>query len=304
MSEQIESAKTAVTDTMNQFSSPAQVNTTDSSFLDSNGIIAKIVFLIMVVIIFVVLFYIVVGFIRYFSAPSDNPLLVKGEMRGNNGQLVISQNPANTSAKTIMRSNNESTGIEFTWSVWLQYTGQSTNRTTTISYSPVFVKGDCSISMADNTFISVNNGPGVYFYVTDTIHLAILMDTVSSPATKMTPGASPQIIDISNIPHDQYIHLGIRCQGSNIDIYINGTIVKRQNLGNVPKQNFYDIFVCPKNGFPGNLSNLQYFSRGLSVVELNTLYQSGPNTTPVIQTGSNGSNVTALSTSWFNSFLK
>lgn len=305
MSEQIESVKNAVTDTMNQFSSPTEVNTTDSSFLDSNGIIAKIVFLIMVIIVFVILFYIILGLIRFFSAPSDNPLLVKGEMRGNNGQLVIPQNPANKSAKTIMRSNNESTGIEFTWSVWLQYTGQSTNRNTTVfSYLPVFVKGDCSIPIADNTFASINNGPGVYFYVTETIHLAILMDTVASPASKMTPGASPQIIDISNIPHDQYIHLGIRCQGSNIDIYINGTIVKRQNLGNVPKQNFYDIFVCPKNGFPGNLSNLQYFSRALSVVELNTLYQSGPNTTPVIQTGSNGSNVTALSSSWFNSFLK
>jgi hypothetical protein len=297
-----------VTDTMKQFSSPTQVATTDSSFLDSNGIIAKVVFLIMVVIIFVFLFYIIVSLIGYFSAPSENPLLINGQMNGNNGQIIIPQNPANKGSKTIIRSNNEDTGIEFTWSVWLQYTGQSTSGTSspsTITYSPVFVKGDCSLTTSNNTsFCSVNHGPGLYFYVTDSIHLAVLMDTVSTPASKMTINDSTQIIDISNLPVNQYFHLGIRCQGVNIDTYINGTIIKRQNLGNVPKQNFYDVFVCPKNGFPGYLSNLQYFSRALTVVELNTIYQSGPNKKQLVQTGSNGLNVTALSTQWFNNFLK
>ena len=297
---------TTVTDTMKQFSSPTQVATTDSSFLDSNGIVAKVVFLIMVIILFVFLFYIIVSLIGYFTSPSENPILINGQMNGNNGQIIIPQNPANKGAKTIIRSNNEDTGIEFTWSVWLQYTGQSTAGTptnTSIKYSPVFVKGDCSLT-STTSFCSVNHGPGLYFYVTDSIHLATLMDTVSSPASKMTINDTTQIIDISNLPVNQYFHLGIRCQGVNVDTYINGTIIKRQNLGNVPKQNFYDVFVCPNNGFPGYLSNLQYFSRALTVVELNTIYQSGPNKKQLIQTGSNGLNVTALSTQWFNNFLK
>ena len=310
MSEQ--TVQAAVTDTMNQFSSPSQVATTDSSFLNSNGIVAKIVFLIMVIIVFVILFYIVVSLIGYFSGPSENPMLINGQMNGNNGQTVIPQNPANKSAKTVQRSNNQSTGIEFTWSVWLQYTGQSADDTTSsstpanssVTYHPVFVKGDCSLLNTRGKFCSINNGPGAYFYVTESIHLSVLMDTIAAPASQMTPNASPQIIDISNLPHKQYFHLGIRCQGTNIDIYINGTVIKRQNIGNVPKQNFYDIFVCPKNGFPGYLSNLQYFSRALSVVELNTIYQSGPNTAQALQNGSNGATVTALSTGWFNSFLK
>ena len=307
MSEPIQSAQATVTDTINQFSSPTQVATTDSSFLNSNGIIAKLVFLIMVSIVFVLLFYIVVSLIGYFTGPSANPILINGQMNGNDGQRVIPQNPANTESKTVLRSNNQETGIEFTWSVWLQYTGQSANgssSTSAITYAPVFVKGDCSLTSTTNTFCSVNNGPGVYFYVTDSIHLSVLMDTVVDSASQTIPQASSQIIDISNLPQKQYFHLGIRCQGSNIDTYINGTIIKRQNIGNVPKQNFYDIFVCPKNGFPGYLSNLQYFSRALSVVELNTIYQAGPNTAPITNTGSNGSAVTAISTSWFNSFLK
>lgn len=308
MSEQIQNAQTAVTNTMNQFSSPVEVATTDSGFLNSNGIIAKVVFLIMVIIIFVILFYIIVSLISYFTGPSTNPMLISGQMNGNNGQVVIPQNPANKGSKMVQRSNNEYSGIEFTWSVWLQYTGQApintTSTTSTIEYKPVFVKGDCTLTSTNNPLCSVNHGPGVYFYVTNSIHLSILMDTVETPAAQTTLQASTQVIDISNLPHNQYFHLGIRCQGSNIDSYINGTIIKRQNLGNVPKQNFYDIFVCPKNGFPGYLSNLQYFSRALSVVELNTIYQSGPNTTQFMQSGSNGSTVTALSTSWFNDKLR
>jgi hypothetical protein len=305
MSEQIQNAQTAVTDTMNQFSSPVEVATTDPGFLNSNGIIAKVVFLIMVIIIFVILFYIIVSLISYFTGPSTNPMLISGQMNGNNGQVVIPQNPANKGSKLIQRSNNEYSGIEFTWSVWLQYTGQSIIGTPSkIEYKPVFVKGDCTLTSTDNPLCSVNHGPGVYFYVTDSIHLSILMDTVETPAAQTTLQASAQVIDISNLPHSQYFHLGIRCQGSNIDSYINGTIIKRQNLGNVPKQNFYDIFVCPKNGFPGYVSNLQYFTRALSVVELNTIYQAGPNTSPFMQSGSDGSTVTALSTSWFNSFLR
>lgn len=305
IAETIPNVQSSVTNAMNQFSSPSEVATTDAGFLNSNGIIAKLVFLIMVIIIFVLLFYTVVSLISFFTAPSPNPMLINGQISGNNGQIVIPQNPSNTSSKTLLRSNNQATGIEFTWSVWLQYTGESTQSSTTaVNYSPVFVKGDCGITSYNKprTYCSVNNGPGVYFYVDTTIHLSILMDTVNIPAT--TSQGTSQIIDISNLPQKQYFHLGIRCQGSNIDAYINGTIIKRQNVGNVPKQNFYDIFVCPKNGFPGYLSNLQYFSRALSVVELNTIYQAGPNTKQLIQSGSNGGNVSALSTSWFNSFLK
>jgi hypothetical protein len=305
MSEQIQNAQTAVTDTINQFSSPAEVATSDSSFLNSNGIIAKVVFLIMVIIVFVFLFYVVVSLISYFAGPSTNPIIISGQMNGNNGQVVIPQNPANKGSKMVQRSNNQSGGIEFTWSVWLQYTGQYVkNSNKILEYYPVFVKGDCSLTSTTNPLCSTNHGPGVYFYVTDSIHLSILMDTVETPASQTVLQASPQVIDISNLPQSHYFHLGIRCQGSNIDSYINGNIIKRQNIGNVPKQNFYDIFVCPRNGFPGYLSNLQYFDRAISVVEMNTLYQAGPNTTQFIQSGSNGSTVTALSSSWFNSFLR
>ena len=52
--------QTSLNNTMNDFSSPEQVDTTNTGFLNSNGLIAKVVFLILVVIVFIVLFFIIV----------------------------------------------------------------------------------------------------------------------------------------------------------------------------------------------------------------------------------------------------
>jgi hypothetical protein len=293
----------AISDTINQFSSAADVNTSDSGFLNSNGVIAKVVFLIMVIIVFVLLFYVVVRLIGYFTATPQNPLLVPGQIQGT-ASSTISQNPSDKSAKTLLRSNNQNNGIEFTWSVWLAYTGSGSNANGVVSYQPVFVKGD--MSTTGSTFCSLNNGPGVYFSVSDTLYLYILMDTVGTPASQEPlDGTSPNIIILPNIPaQGQYFHLAVRCEGTIIDIYINGNIVRSQDLLNVPKQNFYNVQVCPNGGFPGLLSNLQYFSKALSVIDINSIVNSGPNTASANQPVYTPDQLNAISSSWYSRFIQ
>lgn len=286
-----------ITDTMNTFTSPAEVNTTDSGFLNSNGIVAKIVFLILVIVIFLVLFFLIVKLIGYFSAPSAFPMLVNGQIQGSQTKQIV-QNPADSSSKLIARSNNQTTGIEFTWSVWLNFQGS----TSTTQYSPAFVKGDVS-KPSNSPYCSINHGPGVYFGMKGTQsenQLFILMDTIDTPATQ-----NPElVINVSNgIITDNYFHLAIRCQSTYIDIYINGNIIIRKNLPNVPKQNYYDVVACPSPGFNGLLSNLQYFNKALSVIEINRIVQSGPNTSLLNQKAFNPSSINAISTSWFSSFI-
>jgi hypothetical protein len=297
-----EPMQNTISETMDQFSSAADVNTSDSGFLNSNGVIAKVVFLIMVIIIFVLLFYVVVKLIGYFTATPNNPLLVSGQMQGTTA-VVISQNPSDKSAKTILRSNNQSSGIEFTWGVWLSYTGSAADIGDAINYQPVFVKGD--MTTKGSTFCSLNNGPGVYFGVSDSLHLYILMDTVNLAASQFpVDSTNSMIIDIPNIPVlGQYFYLAIRCQGTVVDVYFNGNIIKSQNLGSVPKQNYYDIHVCPNGGFPGLLSNLQYFSKALSVIDINSIVNSGPDTRSVNQPAYTPDQLNAISTSWYNSFI-
>jgi len=296
-----DSMTSSLNDTMNSFSSATEVNTTNSSFLDSNGIIAKVVFLIMVILIFILLFFLSVKIMGYFSQPKNNPYLVNGQINGTK-KMVISQNPASKSAISITRSNNQPTGIEFTWCVWLSLsTSGSGSIITPQWHSPIFVKGDASLTNdGTNEYCSLNNGPGVYFGTpSEPNHLYILMDTVETPAIQ----SSNLVIDISNLPTD-YFHLAVRCQNTYIDAYINGTLVKRHNLKNVPKQNYYDIVVCPQNGFNGLLSNLQYFNKALSVISINAIVRKGPNTKDVTKSSYNTESVNAISTSWYNSFIQ
>ena len=294
------SISNSVSDVAKSFSDPSQVDTTSTSFLDSNGIIAKIVFLILVIIVFVILFFIVVKLIGYFSQPANNPMLVNGQINATK-TIVIKQNPSDTSSKTLIRSNNESSGIEFTWSVWLSLSPDGVGQESTpLWHSPIFVKGDASLqNNGVNQYSSLNNGPGVYFGTPSAPnHLFILMDTVDTPAIN----SSNLVIDISNLPTN-YFHLAIRCQNTYIDAYINGTLVKRHNLLNVPKQNYYDVHVCPYNGYNGLLSNLQYFNRALNVIEINQIVRSGPNTKDVTQVVYEPEMINSISTSWYNSFL-
>lgn len=291
----------SMSDTMNSFTKPSQVNTTNTGFLNSNGIVAKIVFLIMVILIFLLLFFLMLKIIGYFAQKPKNPLLIKGQINGTK-QVIITQNPADTNSKIILRSDNKATGIEFTWSVWLNLSDSGTgSRVTPNWHNPVFVKGDVSLpNDGINEYCSLNNGPGVYFGKTgDQNHLHILMDTVDTPAIK-----SPDlVIDIPNLPLE-YFHLAIRCQNTYIDAYINGNLVKRQNLKNVPKQNFYDVVVAPYNGFGGFLSNLQYFSRALNVIEINKIVRAGPNTKDITQSSYDPKAINAVSNEWYNSFIK
>ena len=291
----------SLSDTMDSFSQPSEVNTTSTSFLDSNGIVAKIVFLIMVILIFIVLFFITVKLIGYFLQPSPNPMIINGQINGTK-QMIITQNPANKSSVLITRSNNQRTGIEFTWSIWINIskTGSAGSTVTPDWHSPVFVKGDISLpNDGINQYCSLNNGPGVYLgKPSDPNHLYILMDTIETPAIS----SPPLVIDIPNLPTD-YFHLAVRCQNTYIDVYINGNLVKRHNLMNVPKQNYYDIAVAPYNGFNGSLSNLQYFSYGLNVIDLNKIVKAGPNMKDITQGAPSSNAVNAVSTQWYNSFL-
>ena len=296
----------AINKSMEEFTSPAAVNSTNEGFLNSNGVIAKVVFLIMVVIVFIVLFVISIRLIGYFLSPSQNPIIIDGQITGNRTK-TITQNPANSLAQ-ILRSNNQASGIEFTWAVWLYFTASIGDKT----YSPVFVKGDCSAPSASE-FCSINNGPGVYFGRQDNMSntMYILMDTVTAAAVPSKTidtidinALPPNIIAVPNMPTNNYFHLAVRCRNSYIDVYVNGTVVKSQNLMNIPKQNYYDLIVCPKNGFNGYLSQLQYFSKALTVVEINTIVQKGPNLKDANNLNLGTSMPSNISTSWYNSFLK
>lgn len=284
----VDSTSNALSSTFNEFSSQASAAagaTTD--FLTANTIIAKFAFILLVLVVFLILFNLGVSIVGYFTEPSPDPYIINGLIDGNLSK-VISQDPKQTGSIPIYRSNDQSKGMEFTWSTWLYVSdlGKEAGK-----YQHVFSKGDGNIDSATN-LSTINNGPGLYIGPTDnTLH--IVMNTVS-------PDEANTTINIDNIPIKKWFHVALRLQNTILDVYINGVVVNRLLLINTPKQNYGNIYVCQNGGFSGKLSNLRYYSRALNVFEINNVVSSGPNMTVAADMKPVGG-FSYLSSQWYTS---
>jgi hypothetical protein len=306
----------SVKSSLNDFSSKTFVDGS-SEFLDSNTIIAKFAFVILVLIVFLFLCNLGIMLIGYFTSPVTSPYLISGTANGTS-ELVIKQDPKNKDSVQILRSTNEKTGIEFTWSVWLYFLPIDINNNKT-KFKHIFNKGSKPVPEKDKTGIaSINNAPGVYLYFdpsSNQTKLRVIMDVVADltkygDATLNTSNIwtnnVSQYIDVGDIPMQKWFNCCIRLKNKIIDVYINGTVTQRLILDEVPKQNYYDVNVCCNSGFNGNLADLHYFNRALSVFEINNIVVWGRNKNAANATGGGGaSDATGfpyyLSNLWYSS---
>ena len=240
-------------------------------FLESNSWVAKLAFLLMVVIGFVILFRLMISFITWIFSPSGKVVLINGLQNGSTS-TTISQDPNNKSSITILRSENEKDGIEFTWSVWLYLNGFQKDND---SYHHVFNKGNTTTSQSNGSFpgtTTPNNAPGLYINP----HydgFRVIMNSFSNPYQ--------EVIEVTDLPMTKWINVVIRVQDKNCDIYVNGRLVKRRVMTDVVKQNYDDVHVSLNGGFSGYLSNLTYFNRSISVTQIQDIISIGPNLKPV-----------------------
>jgi hypothetical protein len=275
VSNNIESVKETVGNTLNEFSSTNAVNAS-TEFLESNSIIAKFAFLILVLIVFMFILNLGMMLIGYFTQPSNNPYLVKGTINGNES-ATISQDPKNTNSIIIKRSNNQIKGIELTWSAWLLISAIPSDD----NYHHIFSKGD--LTKNTNGIYNIN-GPGMYLVKdkdsSTKANLRIVMDTVVSETPNANTFVPNTYVDVKNIPLNKWFNVTFRIENKIMDVYVNGTISNRLIFTNVPLQNYNDIHLCNDGGFTGKMSNLRYFNYSLNIFEINTLVLGGPNLKP------------------------
>jgi hypothetical protein len=310
----INSAKDNFNDSVSGFSQQAQAGATASKgFLQSNTIVAKFAFIVLVVIGFLFLMNLGISLISYFTKPSVNPFIVKGRVDANSGKIV-STDPTLAGSVAIQRSNNKSTGLEFTWSFWL-YVADLGDGT---KHQHVFNKGDRSYTGVGGDgkpgIASTNNSPGVYLIsgnaqiapaISGNVNtnlsgkvcaLEIIMNTNDETDINNT-------IIIPNIPLRKWVHVAIRMQNTIMDIYVNGIVTSRKIFTQVPKQNYYDINLFQNGGYSGSLSNLRYYGQALNAFQINSILYSGPNLNASSLDTSQLGNYTYLSNSWYSSNL-
>lgn len=239
-------------------------------FLQSNSIVAKFAFLILVIILFTMLFSLGSFILSKIFSQDHNPVLIDG-MINSRQMLIIPQNPGKKGAKPILRSNNEREGMEFTWSVWLFVDDFSYKEN---EYKHVFHKGNDNINSEGINY--PNNGPGVYLMprisnnAGDMAGLKIIMNTFNK--------INEEVI-ITNMPLNKWVNVIIRVTKQNqMDVYISGTLTKRHMLSGVPKQNYGDVYVSMNGGFSGNTADLRYFENALGTNKIKSIVDKGPNT--------------------------
>lgn len=283
-----ETAKSTLTEKLDTFSTEATVGIgATAGFLYSNTIIAKFAFIILVLIVFLFIMNLGISLINYFSIPAKSPIIINGMIDGST-QMVITQNPNDIESKPIYKSNNQSEGLEFTWSSWLYINdlGKDTHK-----YQHIFNKGDGEFDPVTN-ISKVNNAPGMYISpMTNKLH--IIMDTVDKNDTNT-------VINVDNIPLKKWVHVAIRAMNTKLDVYVNGIIANRLELINTPKQNYGNIYICQNGGFFGKLSELRYYDRALNVFEINKIVSGGPNLNTIHDTNDLGG-FSYLSNYWYAS---
>ena len=246
------------------FKSNKAVNGT-KEFLESNSLVAKIAFLLLVLVVFVIAVRFGAQFLSWVFSYNGSPYLFNGMVDAKT-MMVIPQDPNVSGAIPVIRSDDQAQGVEFTYSVWMfiddlvYQQGQ---------YRHVFHKGndDINFSTSPMGMNHPNNGPGLYI-APNTNALVVVMNTFNDIQEEV-------IID--DIPINKWVCVQIRVQNHQLDVYINGKLAKRLIMKGVPKQNYGDVYVAMNGGFSGYMSELRYFNYGLGTAEIQRIVDNGPN---------------------------
>ena len=270
-----------MSDTTSTFSTTNNSFTT-KSFLESNSLIAKFAFLLLVVFIFVIILRLFITILPKLLTRNRSPRLLTGMVSAKE-LIVFPQDPSDRDAVTIYRSMDAKNGIEFTWSVWLyidnlQYLEGK--------FKHVFHKGNSNTK--PNGLNYPNNAPGLYLAPYKN-NLLVLMNTFNNIEEE---------IAINDIPIRKWVNVIIRCRNTVLDVYINGTIKRSVTLNGIPRQNFGEVYVGMNGGFDGDISNLWYYNYAIGTGEIQKIVGKGPNTKVIGNIDKNNSS-DYLSLRWY-----
>jgi hypothetical protein len=259
-------------------------NKSNINFFESNSLVAKFAFLLVVIFAFIILLKFGISIVAYFMSPNQSPHLIDGMVDAKNA-LIFPQDPtSNNETVTIYRSVNERDGLEFTWSVWIYI---NTLQYLQGQYKHIFYKGNSNLAETGLNF--PNNAPGLYL-APDSNELVVMMNTFD---------VINEEIKIPNIPLNKWMNVIIRCQNRTLDVYINGTVARSLQLTSVPKQNYGDVYAGMNGGFDGYISNLWYYNYALGTAAIQNLVSKGPNTKMIGSNGMNLKDANYLSLRWF-----
>jgi hypothetical protein len=246
---------------------------------------------ILIGVAIVVLLYVSLGMAEYFyntfkSMWKNRILLFPDTYNSGTKMFTALQNPSNPSAVTVYFSDNQRSGIEFSYSLFVNIN------------SATFANGNSNLYHIMHKGYSRPYplmGPGI-FCRGDRNTLRIYMNSFDT---------WNNYTEIDNIPVDKWFHLVVSCKGNTLFAYINGNLKQKLALPNSapPYQNYGNVYLfntrkltinaaitksleTTSNPSPsalvfdgtamGMASSVFYFGYALSYSEIQTLMNEGP----------------------------
>lgn len=253
--------------------------TSPTNSAETPGIMSQLIFgLTLLVILYMVLLFIEVVY-KYINRLSINRIvLLPNTYNIDDKSITIPQNPNIRGNKYVSPSNNERSGIEFSYTFYLNVNPSAFRQEYGLCH--IFHKGYSS------QFPLL--APGVYMR-SDTNTLRVYMNSYKT---------WNNFIEVENIPIGKWVHIALVVSENSLEIYINGNLTKKLPFdGFAPYQNYQDIqcfsqrritmrqTMIPSvdtNGFDvfgamkGQISRLNYFSYALCYAEIQQLMNEGP----------------------------
>jgi hypothetical protein len=263
----------------------AGINTSSASFLLGDGTIPQVLLALIAGLILFITLYSFESLVVAYNGYANSKVLLVPNTSPSSSSIVIVQDPKLPDPKMVLASDNERTGVEFTYSFFL-YVDPATMNTagdTVDVLKQVFYKG------YSKPFPLL--GPGV-FVRSSMNTMRVFMNSYKSWYS---------YVDIPNIPLAKWFHTALVFRANNLEVYVNGNMAGRISMeSTAPYQNYENVVIFGGNSYDsgstryanqktgtgeafkvgpaiiGQISRLSYYRYALSFSEIQANVNEGP----------------------------
>jgi len=220
-----------------------------------------VVALIIGLIVFTIIFYILYQlYLKFDAYKNRHPWILKGTKDGKS-RMVVVQDPIKNADQLLKRSENELSGLEFTYSMWLFVDDWSYKYG---QWKHIMHKGNESSWPL--------RCPGMWFHPTQNA-IRVYCNTFRDIS---------EYVDVTDIPFNKWFHITVAVRQKTLDVYLNGNLIRTKQLSSLPKQNYSDVYLNLNRGFSGFMSQVRYYDYYIHLSEIMDALQLGPENTPCV----------------------
>jgi hypothetical protein len=128
--------------------------------------------------------------------------------------------------------------------------------------------------------------------------------SVATPAPANDPGSAQDVFvcEVPNIPLQSWFSVSMTVFERNLDVYIDGMLVKSCFMNGVPKPAAGDVRISPDGGFSGFVCDVNTVNKMLNPTDAMSFYEYGTQCRSTVDTGSNASTILRDATGYLVKF--